>query len=35
LGIPDEFIEHGNVNLLKKVCGIDHESIKEKIKKLL
>ncbi|MBC7557233.1 MAG: 1-deoxy-D-xylulose-5-phosphate synthase, partial [Chryseobacterium sp.] len=27
LGIPDEFIEHGTVNELQKICGIDVESI--------
>ena len=31
--IPDEYVEHGNVDLLKKEIGIDAESIVERIKK--
>ena len=31
ISIPDEFIEHGNVNILKKLVGIDEESILAKI----
>ena len=31
LGIPDEFIEHGSLNLLQKSIGLDTESIKQKI----
>lgn len=27
MGIPDEFIEHGSVNELYKVCGLDEDSI--------
>lgn len=27
LGLPDEFIEHGTVNQLQRLCGIDSESI--------
>lgn len=27
LGVPDEFIEHGTVEELQKICGIDVESI--------
>lgn len=27
LGIPDQFIEHGTVDELQKICGIDSESI--------
>jgi len=33
--IPDEYVEHGNVDLLKKEIGIDEDSIFEKIKKEL
>lgn len=33
--IPDEYVEHGNVELLKKEIGIDVDSILEKIKKEL
>ena len=29
--IPDEYVEHGNVELLKKEVGIDTESIVRKI----
>lgn len=35
LGIPDKFIEHGNVEILKEICGIDKASVKESIRKLL
>ncbi len=31
LGIPDQFIEHGAVEKLYEVCGLDQKSIKEKI----
>ena len=31
IGIPDEFIEHGNQDILKKSIGIDAESIKNRI----
>lgn len=31
--IPDEYVEHGNVDLLKKEIGIDDESITALIKK--
>lgn len=27
LGVPDEFIEHGTVEELQKICGIDSESL--------
>ncbi len=29
LGIPDEFIEHGSINLLQQSCGIDVKSLKD------
>ena len=29
--LPDEYVEHGNVDLLKKEVGIDTETIIEKI----
>lgn len=29
--LPDEYVEHGNVDILKKECGIDAESIVNKI----
>ena len=32
LGIPDEFIEHGTILELQKICGIDTESIVEILK---
>ncbi len=31
--IPDEYVEHGNVDILKKEIGIDEDSILEKIMK--
>lgn len=34
LGIPDEFIEHGTVNELQKICGIDVDSIFNLLKDL-
>lgn len=33
IAIPDEYVEHGNVELLKKEIGIDADSIVEKIVK--
>ena len=30
-GIPDAYVEHGNVDLLKKEIGLDAVSITEKI----
>lgn len=35
VAIPDEYVEHGNVDLLKKEIGIDEDSVFEKIKKEL
>ena len=35
VGIPDEYVEHGNVDQLRKDIHIDAESIIEKIKKAL
>ncbi len=35
LGLPDEFIEHGEQNLLRRITGIDAKGIEEKILKLL
>jgi 1-deoxy-D-xylulose-5-phosphate synthase len=31
IGIPDKFIEHGTVPELYKICGMDEESIVNKI----
>ena len=31
IAIPDQFIEHGDVPSLRKVCGIDAESVAERI----
>jgi 1-deoxy-D-xylulose-5-phosphate synthase len=33
--IPDEYVEHGNVDILRKEVGIDAESIVEKIMELI
>ena len=35
ISLPDAYIEHGNVELLKKEIGIDAESIAEKIRERL
>ncbi len=35
MGLPDNFVEHGTVAQLQAIVGIDKESIKETIKKLL
>ena len=35
ISLPDAYIEHGNVELLKKEIGIDAESIAEKIRECL
>lgn len=35
MGIPDKFVEHGSVAELHKICGIDPESIENKIKYML
>ena len=35
LGLPDKFVEHGKVSELQTIAGIDKESIKQEIKKLL
>ena len=31
IGIPDEYVEHGNVEILKKDIGIDAESVARRI----
>ncbi|SKC05633.1 1-deoxy-D-xylulose-5-phosphate synthase [Lachnospiraceae bacterium] len=35
INIPDAYIEHGNVNILKQVVGIDADTVVEKINKKL
>ncbi|MFI3240475.1 MAG: DUF1464 family protein, partial [Bacteroidales bacterium] len=35
IGIPDKFIHHGTVKQLHKLCGMDVESIKTKVKELI
>jgi 1-deoxy-D-xylulose-5-phosphate synthase len=35
LGVPDNFIEHGKVDELYKIAGIDRESILKEIKKMI
>jgi 1-deoxy-D-xylulose-5-phosphate synthase len=35
MGIPDEFVEHGTVEQLHQIVGIDTESIKQNIAALL
>ncbi len=34
IGIPDQFIEHGDVNILYHLCGMDEEGIMQTIKQL-
>ena len=31
IAIPDEYVEHGNVELLKKETGIDAVTVEEKV----
>ena len=31
IAIPDEYVEHGNVEILRKEIGIDKESVVKKI----
>ena len=31
IGLPDSFVEHGDIPSLRKECGIDAESVAEKI----
>ena len=35
MGLPDEFVEHGSVSQLREIVGLDKESIKNTIKKLI
>jgi 1-deoxy-D-xylulose-5-phosphate synthase len=35
LGIPDQFIEHGSQQQLRKLCGYDEESIYDRLQKML
>lgn len=35
IGIPDNFVTHGKIDELQKICGIDPDSIYTKIKKFL
>ena len=35
LGMPDEFVEHGTVEQLKQLCGLDRGSIKRAILKAI
>lgn len=35
IGIPDEFVQHGSVAELYRLCGMDKDSIKDKIRKEL
>ena len=35
IAIPDEFIEHGDIPSLRKLCGIDAESIANRILKII
>ena len=31
LGVPDRFVEHGSVDELHAICGLDEKSIEEAI----
>jgi 1-deoxy-D-xylulose-5-phosphate synthase len=33
LGLPDAFIDHGDVSLLMSKCGLDHAGIEKSIRK--
>lgn len=35
LGLPDRFVEHGTVEELRRVCGIDNDSLRKEIEALL
>jgi 1-deoxy-D-xylulose-5-phosphate synthase len=35
ISIPDAYVEHGNVELLKKEIGIDAESVAKRIEAVL
>lgn len=35
LGLPDDFVEHGTVDELRKVCGLDNESLRKVIEETL
>ncbi len=35
IGLPDDFIEHGTVNQLKEIAGIDNETIKKAIQGII
>ena len=35
VALPDVYVEHGNVEILKKECGIDKESILKRIREAL
>ncbi|MDO4195006.1 MAG: hypothetical protein Q4D33_02515, partial [Prevotellaceae bacterium] len=32
MGLPDAFVEHGTIAQLRKLVGLDNESIAEKLK---
>ena len=34
VGIPDNFVEHGTIDELQKICGIDVEGLMERFKNL-
>ena len=35
IGVPDEFVEHGSIPELYKLCGMDAKSIAGEIKKMV
>ena len=35
LGVPDEFIHHGTVEELQKICGLDVKSLQQEIEQYL
>jgi 1-deoxy-D-xylulose-5-phosphate synthase len=35
IALPDEYVEHGNVDILRREVGIDEQSIVDKILKLI
>ncbi len=35
LGLPDDFVEHGTVDELRKICGLDNDSVRKEIEETL
>ena len=35
MGLPDRFVEHGTIDELRRVCGMDNDALREEIEALL